>query len=312
MAKPAKKKLVSINAQQTLNEAFSAILSHNFKYLTKWEDAARSWEDIEGVHQMRVSFRRLRSALKTFRPVIPRALTDPWANDLRDLATQLGPARDLDVFITEGLGAVAGKLPLPGENKLADVAQRHREHAYEQVQSMLDSAHYARFKETFSQWLDTQAWLREELTAKQRRRLDSNVVSHAQQILDKQERRVLAVGSQVDQDCAEEMHRLRIECKKLRYAAEFFAPLFEGMATFISHMKQLQDLLGILNDVSVMQQLLDKLLAAEQDNEVLQYAAGLVGWRVRHYYEIKDSFDARWDEFSHAGQPWWEKSAVIH
>ena len=45
------------------------------------------------------------------------------------------------------------------------------------------------------------------------------------------------------------MHKLRIECKKLRYAAEFFMPVFAGMDDFIGHMKGLQDLLGVMNDV---------------------------------------------------------------
>lgn len=313
MVKQAKKKAASVHAQQTLNETFGAILNQNFSYLKRWEDTARSYENTEGVHQMRVSFRRMRSALKTFRFAIPRAITDAWSQDMRNLANQLGPARDLDVFIEEGLDAVAGKLPLPGQEKLASLARDKRQMAYQQVRTMLDSKDYSRFKRAFARWLTSQAWLEEDmLTPAHRQRLLANVVPSAQKILDKQERRVLIVGNRVNQDSPPEMHELRIECKKLRYAAEFFAPLFKGMDNFISHMKRLQGLLGTLNDVAVMQQLLETLLAAESDPDVLRYSGGLVGWRVRQYYEIKHSFNERWDEFSHAGRPWWEKSAVIH
>jgi CHAD domain-containing protein len=111
----------------------------------------------------------------------------------------------------------------------------------------------------------------------------------------------------VDRDVAEEMHQLRIQCKKLRYAAEFFTPLFDGMENFIGHMKGLQDLLGIMNDVAVMQHLLEDLLADTRDPEVLQYAGGLVGWRTRQYHEIKDSFDERWEELLNAKHPWWKR-----
>jgi CHAD domain-containing protein len=312
MAKQTKKKAAPVHAKQTLNETFGAILDQNFSYLKRWEDTARSYENTEGVHQMRVSFRRMRSALKTFRFAIPRAITDPWSQDMRNLANQLGPARDLDVFIEEGLGVVAGKLPLPGQDKLASLAQDKRQIAYQQVCAMLDSKDYRRFKRTFPKWLASQAWLQKDtLTETQRKRLEASTILSAQKILDKQERRVLTVGNKVDQDSPPEMHQLRIECKKLRYGAEFFAPLFEGMDNFISHMKRLQDLLGTLNDIAVMQQLLETLLAAESDPEVLQYAGGLVGWRVRQYYEIKHSFNDRWDAFTHAGRPWWDKSAII-
>jgi CHAD domain-containing protein len=313
MAKQAKKKTAPVHAQQTLNETFGAILSQNFSYLKRWEDTARFYEDTEGVHQMRVSFRRMRSALKTFRFAIPRPITDSWSQDMRNLANQLGPARDLDVFIEEGLDAVAGKLPLPGQDKLALLAQNQREIAYQQVRAMLDSKDYSRFKRAFAKWLASQAWLAEDaLTDAQRKRLLASVVPSAQKILDKQERRVLTIGNKVDQDSPPEMHQLRIECKKLRYGAEFFAPLFKGIDNFISHMKRLQDVLGTLNDVAVMQQLLETLLATESDPDVLQYSGGLVGWRVRQYYEIKHSFNERWEEFNHAGRPWWDKSAVIH
>ena len=57
--------------------------------------------------------------------------------------------------------------------------------------------------------------------------------------------------------------------------------------------------------------MLEALLDEEDDVEVLQYAGGLVGWRTRQYYEIKDSFNERWDEFVQAKHPWWQRSALI-
>ena len=118
------------------------------------------------------------------------------------------------------------------------------------------------------------------------------MVPFSRDLMDKQERKVLAAGSHVDRHAAEEMHSLRIECKKLRYAAEFFRPLFLGMDDFISHMKGLQDLLGLMNDVAVMRQLLDDLLKDETDHEILVYAGGLIGWRTCDYQHMLNRFDA--------------------
>ena len=312
MKKKAKSKVkVSIHAGQTVSEAFAAILKHNYEHLLEWETTARSWDDIEGVHQVRVALRRLRSALGVFRSAIPRVVTDPWADEMRWLANQLGPARDLDVFIDEGMDAVADKLALPGREKLLLLAQGRRVGAYETVLTMLDSERYAGFKERLGTWLEMQGWLTAELSDKERGRLEGNIIPFARQVLDKQERAVLATGSHVDQESPQEMHQLRIECKKLTYAAEFFNPLFNAMEAFIVHLKSLQDLLGIMHDVAVMHDLLEDLLKEETAPQVFQYAGGLVGWRTRQYYDIKDSFEARWEEFASASHPWWAKSAVV-
>jgi CHAD domain-containing protein len=297
-----------VHADQTASEAFATILQHNFAYLEEWEDAARSWENIEGVHQFRVTIRRMRSALTLFQNAIPKTVTDTVGEEMRWVAGELGLARDLDVFISEGLSAVAEKLPLPGIQRLGHLAEARRARAYqEQVCAMLDSERYRHFKENFRIWLNGRAWEKAEIKKKQAKRQEMNIVHYSRELLDKQERRVLSAGSHVDRDDAAAMHQLRIECKKLRYAAEFFRPLFATMDTFISHMKGLQDLLGTMNDVAVTRHLLDDLLAQETDHEVLVYAGGLIGWRTCDFCHMLDRFDLYWEEFVEAKHPWWKK-----
>ncbi|MCP4042109.1 MAG: CHAD domain-containing protein [Gammaproteobacteria bacterium] len=299
-----------VTASQSASEAFGTILRHNFNYLDEWEDAARSWEDIEGVHQVRVSFRRMRSALSAFRAAVPKKVSHHWSEEFRWLASQLGMARDLDVFIDEGLGPISDKLPLRGEKKLLKLTYRHRTKGYETVKAMLDSKRYANFKGNFATWLDKKEWEHGDLKKRHRKNMKLGIVTFSRKLLDGLERQVLEAGSNVDTSSAKDMHRLRIECKKLRYAAEFFIPVLNGLDEFILHMKGLQDLLGIMNDVSVMKHLLDVMLEDENDHEVLEYAGGLVGWRTRQYYEILGTFDDRWEEFVHAKHPWWSKHAI--
>ncbi|WP_316365715.1 CHAD domain-containing protein [Candidatus Thiodiazotropha sp. CDECU1] len=301
------KSAAPIDTEQSVSEAVQIILQHNFNYLLAWEQSARSWDDIEGVHQTRVAFRRMRSALSAFRAAIPRKVAKPWSNELRDLASQLGMARDLDVFIEEGLGAIRGKLPLRGEEGVTLITHRHREQAYQQVNTMLDSDQYKHFKDNFPKWIDAREWEQAELKTKHRNNLSINIVPFSRRLLDNLERGVLEAGSDVNKESAQEMHKLRIECKKLRYAAEFFIPILKGLDDFIGHMKSLQDLLGILNDISVMKHLLDIMMENENNHEVLEYAGGLVGWRTRQFYEMLDTFDDRWEEFVNAKQPWWRK-----
>ena len=54
------KSLAPVTVQQTVGAAFRDVLTHNLGLLAAWEEAARIGDDIEGVHQLRVAFRRLR------------------------------------------------------------------------------------------------------------------------------------------------------------------------------------------------------------------------------------------------------------
>ena len=291
----------------TVSAALAVILRHNLDDMTQWEAKARSWDDIEGVHQMRVTSRRMRAALSSFRSAVPKALSQHWSDELGWLASQLGTARDLDVFIADGLASVRDKLPLPGGEKLLGLAEQQRVAAYAVVRAMLDSDRYARFKRDFPAWFTAPGWEQATLTEKQRKRLAMGIGKYARKLLDRLERRVLEAGTDVDKHDPKQMHRLRIECKKLRYGAEFFSPITPGLDAFIGELKGLQDLLGVLHDVSVMSGLLGQLLAGQSDPDVFGYAGGLVGWRTRQSHELLDSFEERWQDFAQAKHPWWHK-----
>lgn len=294
----------SIRSDQTVSDALQTILRHEFNHLLEWEQVARSSENIKGVHKTRVAFRRMRSALFVFRSAVPRRVSKKCSKEIRYLAGQLGMARDLDVLVDEGLDAVRGKLTLRGERKLAARVYPQREKAYKKVNSMLDSERYATFKTDFSNWIDEKGWEQGDLKDKNRENLSLNIDSFARDTLTQLERKTLGEGEALDQQYAEDMHLLRIKFKKLRYAAQFFVPVLDGLDEYIYHIKKLQDLLGIVNDVMIMQQLLAEMLEDETDPEIYEYAGGLVGWRTHQYYQMLDSFEYRLDNFVNVNCPW--------
>ena len=63
-------------------------------------------DDPDSVHTMRVATRRLRSALKTFRPLFVPEERRLLRAELRWLAAELGAARDADVIRERLLGAI--------------------------------------------------------------------------------------------------------------------------------------------------------------------------------------------------------------
>ncbi|WPL16150.1 hypothetical protein Thiowin_01097 [Thiorhodovibrio winogradskyi] len=281
--------------------AIRVILRHNLEALLAHQEVARHGTDIEGVHQMRVALRRMRSALSLFRALLDREQTRAWREQMRQLAGQLGRARDLDVFIDEGLADTAGKLPLPGETALRELALARREQVYaSEVRPLLESEAYRHFCTEFPRWIEQGLDLPEP-------KLAQPILARARKLLDKQERRVLDAGSAVNRQDASAMHQLRIECKKLRYAAEFFRPLFTDMAEFIRCMKGIQDLLGVMNDLALTQSLLDDLLGnTPQDRDLQRFAGALIGWRSYHFQGLLDDFDNRWEALVAARRPWWD------
>lgn len=307
MALPSVSKGSPVTEDQSVNEAFGVILRHNFDYMRAWSPIAYSREDIEGVHQARVAYRRMRSAISLFRKAIPRHITDPMGEEMKWAASAMGPARDLDVLIDEGLGPMAGKIPLEeGEHRLLAIAIEHRDRAYEQMRAMMDDDRYKTFLERFDQWIDNHGWFQEEMTADARVGLGKPIRSYAVKMMDRRHFKVTQKGANIMELPEVQLHELRIECKKLRYATEFFHPLFDRreMEAFTLQLKGLQGLLGVLNDVAVMPGLLETLLDGVTDAEVIQYGGALIGWRAREYEEVRSQLKGAWVDFVNAPVPW--------
>ncbi|MBF0437846.1 MAG: CHAD domain-containing protein [Magnetococcales bacterium] len=307
LAAKSKSKGVSLKETDSTGDAFGLIMRYNFNILLEWAPIAHEGKDIEGVHQARVVLRRMRSALGLFRKAIPREVTDSWGVEMQWTATTMGAARDLDVFISEGLQAMAGKIPLEsGEKKLMALSTERRDEAYTQVRTMLDGERYQAFTTAFPKWLDEKGWLQADMPEAIRKKINKSILQYATMILSKRTQSTLLYGEKMGSMSSTELHELRIECKKLRYAIEFFQPLFPGkeMLNFSLHLKGLQDLLGVMNDVSVMPGLLEKILQGSTDLETLQYAGALIGWRARQYEEVRGQLDGRWQEFASTPHPW--------
>lgn len=311
MERPAIDKASPVTGDQYGDDAFATILRYNFEYMLAWEALAHEGSDIEGVHQVRVAYRRMRSALALFGKMVPRELTRQVGEEMRWAASELGPARDLDVFIDEALEPMLGKIPLaPGEAKMLAVAKEARAAAYDRVRAMIDSDRYRSFKDDFIRWLDDKAWFQADLPAPVRQAMRRPITPFASKVLGKRLAKVLEAGADFENLSVSELHQLRIEGKKLRYATEFFTPLFpkKSMADFNVHLKGMQGLLGIMNDVSVMHTLLDGLLEGRDDPDLLQYAGALIGWRARQYEEVRGQLKEQWALLEESAMPWQRKA----
>ena len=300
-----KENLVTHN--QSVEQAFTQILRTNLATTKASEPVVLAGEDPEGIHQMRVSLRRMRSALAVFRPAIPRKITRAFFKEMRWAAKTLDRARDLDVYIAENLSSKGNKR----KGKMRKLALKNRERAYGQVTDFIRGERYTRLCDEFRHWMETQGW-RVDLSDEQRDIVEGNVIPFASEVLERQQTRVLDDGSEIESLDSEALHQLRIDCKKLRYAAEFFAPFYgKPMKDFAGHLKSLQDLLGTLHDMAVMPDLHKDLLKGKKNRDLTHYARRLVKKRGKQAKAIRKALNKSWGAFSNAERPWMEAAAHL-
>lgn len=297
-----------VQSTQSVDDAFQAILQANFEYAKSWIPVAYKREAIRGVHQTRVAFRRMRSAVSLFRKAIPREATLEIATEMKWFASEFGPARDSDVFIDEALGdkEIKGIIgPASGEARMMELTQKKNDEAYIQVRAAIDSERFAAFDKKFLDWIANKGW-REGLTDKQVKRLDKPITGYATKVLNKRLAKILAAGSDLSVLPDEELHELRIQCKKLRYAIEFFTSLYdaEEMADFTAKFKGVQRQLGIINDVAVMPGLLEWILDGVDEPDVKEFAKGVADQRWSQQGGAKEKLPGLWEILGEVKVPW--------
>ena len=274
---------VPLNADMTVDDAFETIGRHCLTHLLVNERAAFASE-AEGVHQMRVAIRRLRSALTAAKPMISTEKHRWSANKLRWIADILAPARNWDVFIAELLQPVLDAVPLqPGLNRLADLAERERRAAYRDAREAMGSERYTASLLRLLRWFEMRAWRHHGATDEPARNV-SRIGEIALGLLDRRRRQVRRFSKNFIALTSAERHVLRIALKKLRYTVELFAPLFDekDVSTYLGHLEPLQDALGRANDLRVAHALVAELC---QSPGHPYHAAGRAGGFVLGWHE---------------------------
>ncbi len=214
--------------------------------------------DTEFLHDLRVAVRRQRSALAIFKNVLPPEATAGFGRELAALGRLTGPLRDLDVWLLDE-ARYRALLPAalqPGLDLMFARLRTQRAVELQRVRLALASAEYRALVTDWS------ACLRGEAAGP---RAGEPVLDLARRRLRRRYRRVLRDGRRIDTASTDsDLHRLRIQGKKLRYLLEFFASLFaaDDVEALVAQLKRLQDNLGALNDLNVQSRRLADDLAA--------------------------------------------------
>jgi CHAD domain-containing protein len=213
------------------------------------DHVVRRDEDIEGVHQMRVGLRRLRSDLRTFRPVLDESWSEPLRDELKWLAAELGAVRDGDVMLERFHRQVAALDPRDRDGAAPIVAalEAQRAEAVAALLATLDTERYT-------------ALLDRIVAAAQAPRVNADAAAPAAAVVPtlaagpfKKLRR--AVRAMPDPPPDDALHEVRIRAKRARYAADVAVPVIGDDARALAKaISRVQDVLGDHHDAIVAEQ----------------------------------------------------------
>lgn len=250
------------------------------------------------VHQMRVGCRRLRSDLRTFRPLVDGAWGDQLRAELRWIAGVLGMARDAEV-LRDRLRRVAAADPLAPVDPAAvarvdtDLAARHRE-ALATVDDVLSSSRYHALLDALV--AATAAPRLTLLAAAAAREVLPDLVSRPWFRLARGSRGTVAAAA-LPVDAPDRVwHAVRVNGKRARYAVEAVAEVIGGGAPDLARrLAALQDLLGEHQDAAVAARTWLAIAASDPDDHALAVTAGRLYERERATIRrIRAAFPAAW------------------
>ncbi|HEX4370414.1 MAG TPA: CHAD domain-containing protein [Rhizomicrobium sp.] len=299
-AQPVKAHPARISRAMRPEDVFRATLSDCLAQLTANVATLRAGRSVEGLHQLRVALRRLETVLKAF----GEEFQQDWLSDLRSrakiLSSRLGPARDLDVFLTELLDAPAEGNENEAFLNLRARMEEMRDRAWKEAGDCVAGADFALFTEDVAGLAHSRLPLAR----------DTKLSRVAKRLLDRQQARALKRGKKARDGDEANLHGLRIALKKLRYTAEFLAPLYprRKVKHYVRELRGLQEHLGAINDIAHVRATIAKLLReteAKRPAPGERYAAGLVaGWyRARRPHIAKQAL-RRWKKFRDV-KPFW-------
>ena len=295
----------SFSPQMRVADVCTAVLAVLYERMLYHEPGTRTGEDIEELHDMRVSVRRQRVAVRVFTDYY--LSESNWEiqminNGLRILGRALGQGRDLDILIDKFKLYLLELSPekMQEITKLNTIWKHYRDQAQVEMISFLDSHFYHDLVSRYKDFLNKPQQMRTE-----------QVVSELPILIEQRLQALFDHEQAVETKVVHQLHRLRIAFKRLRYVIEFFeSVLGTEYENLILQLKQIQDHLGDLNDAAFATHYISTLLmdwdqvihgipTVEPEHKILMTA--YLDVRQQELEMLMDTFPERWTIFLQSG-----------
>jgi CHAD domain-containing protein len=273
---------VKAAAAHAMNDGIVAIRFH--------EEAALRGE-VEPLHQMRVSSRRLRAAVEVFAGVLHGSRVNAYRRDLRWLGQVAGAVRDCDMTaeLIKHQSEAIGPLMAPALESIYAWLSSMREEARKELAKMTRSRRYRILAERLANPLTRWA-----VPAKA-------VVEYAPLMIGPLAKKVRKAGKSIDADApADAFHKLRKRIKRLRYAFEM---LSAGGGPHHRHaierLEEMQELLGQHHDAVALGEWLRQLANQPETlpGTAMMAAGAMVQELAYREGKLKEACLKRWKQF---------------
>ncbi|PQO44363.1 CHAD domain-containing protein [Blastopirellula marina] len=248
--------------------------------------AFKADENVEYVHQLRVSVRRSQAALELFQPLAPMRRSEKLRKRLKKIRKAAGEPRDLDVFIAR-FKKQKGKEEKAAAQRTLKFLQSLRKEAQGPLVEVAEWAKAKSLPQKFARFVPRIRWRdsgsEETLQAIAPLYLDSIVLQFFYQA-----EQTLAAS--------DTLHQLRIEAKRLRYAMELMSSAFDKAfrEELYPYFEKVQDRLGEINDHATAVSKIGAWAKKTDDPEVAQYLQNVIAQADASYRTEVEAFREWW------------------
>jgi CHAD domain-containing protein len=239
------------------------LIQRQTRRLGKLQSEVLADRDREGLHQLRVSLRRLRMALGQFGAalVMPEAVSD---RRIAKVARRTGLTRDLDVMRERLVTTWLPTLPTPEQKALKPALkqlERDRQVAFDSLVATLKEGPYLKLLARLHKWQQAPRF-----TPLGQRPLRAWLLEWQAQAIGGL---FLQAGWFVTDPDDGALHDLRKTIKGVRYSLEYLEPFApEALAGWLAALRRAQDCLGELHDLQVLSEALSDHLDRDLAREV--------------------------------------------
>ena len=279
-----------ISADAPVFHAATQIFMIQLQLILTYQPIAIDGTDPEGVHKLRVGLRRLRTALKLFRPYLQPEIHNLIKTESKQFASQLGSMRDLDVFKIHYFDHFQStKTKLPYIEAWEEIFQPVYNRNQEDVVTLLQSkSFYDLIALTYRLYEEPDTYFMAPDPDRQpSQTIQGFIPPKISRLFQKVQTYRSVITPQSDYSI---FHSLRLDIKKFRYMLEFFPEILNSRTAqkIINLLIKIQDHLGYLNDSVVAGRLL-----TFQKNEMKQWPESMQyyqAYRQKEYKQLISGF----------------------
>lgn len=262
--------------ETTIKSAAIAVMKFQLSIMRYNEKGIIADIDSECLHDFRVALRKMRVVLSEFKEIFPENKIAHFAPKLDELGAITNRLRDCDVFLgqKEHLKKILHQRMHPALLRIFKSRQQYRRRQFLSLTSMINSKQYASMMSSLVKFIN----FPEKLSVTEKSKV--YVLPGISCIILKRLEKIINKGIEASTNYSDvDLHKVRIQCKKLRYLLDFFHSILprNKVSKVIKNLKKIQTALGNFNDCSVqIRSMKDQLSKLSSEKNAIDYTTALV------------------------------------